>query len=85
MGRIHRSNGVSLILRGLNTGGISSFSRILLRCVGSRRNFAPLGSGDTTRSVCSTFNIDGGAFGGTIKSLCGGHLIILRTRKVHLA
>lgn len=84
IGRMHPSNGVSLRLRGTNTQGISSFSRMLLRCVGSGSNFAPLGSGASTRIVCRAFNMDGGAFGGTINSLCGGELIILRRKNVHL-
>lgn len=84
IGRIHRSNGISLVLRGPNFRGVSSFSGALLGCVERGSKEVELGSGDPTRSVCTAFNIDGGAFGGKINSLCGGRLVALRRSNVAL-
>lgn len=75
---------MSLLLRGPKRTGMRSFSTALLSCVHRRNKQVTLGSGDPTRRVCTAFNIDGGAFGGTIKSLCGGRLIMLRRSKVEV-
>ncbi len=84
IGRMHPSKGLSVALRGRKRSTIVSFSRVLLRRLRRGNKHAPFYSGDPTRRVCTMFKIDGGIFGGTINSLCGGELVIVARRNLRL-